>query len=136
MDSDKCIRLKERLVNQSELQEALPIRDFFDGNDDVGSIGCNLQTHPGVEAFRNVFLRLIERPDVEEIYVRVFEVDPGEDSWPFTDIAFVVGKISVDDLGDALASLEPDEVGDADDYGVPNVLKERHHLPILAVWWD
>lgn len=41
--------------------------EFFDGNDDLGSIGCNLSDHPGIEAFRDTFARLLARPDVEAI---------------------------------------------------------------------
>ena len=29
--------------------------EFFDGNDDEGSIGCNLNDHPGLDAFNAAF---------------------------------------------------------------------------------
>ena len=62
MDSIKCQALKNRLG--SELYgQTIPVEEFFDGNDDLGSIGCNLDPHPGVDAFRNFLTGLLGRPD-------------------------------------------------------------------------
>ena len=46
MDDVKCNALKAELATQPEPQ-LVPIERFFDGNDDLGSIGCNLLAHPG-----------------------------------------------------------------------------------------
>jgi hypothetical protein len=46
MDDAKCESLKAELASQPEPQ-IVPIDRFFDGNDDLGSIGCNLIDHPG-----------------------------------------------------------------------------------------
>lgn len=45
MDVSKCNALKAELGAQPEPQIAV-IDRFFDGNDDLGSIGCNLVQHP------------------------------------------------------------------------------------------
>ena len=135
MDTAKRNLLIERLSDEPEPQ-VIPIAEFFDGNDDPGSIGCNLMEHPGIDAFRLVFSRIAERPDVQAIYARISELDPGEGSWPFTDTVFVVGTISRADLASELASLAPDEVSAAEDFGLPSVIAERHTPPVLAAWWD
>ena len=135
MDITKRSELVARLSGEPEPQ-LVPIEVFFDGNDDVGSIGCNLMEHPGINAFREAFARLAKRPDVAAIYAQIAELDPGDDCWPFTDTIFVVGSISVDDLADELSALEPDEVDSAGSFGAPKVLTQRHNEPILAAWWD
>jgi hypothetical protein len=135
MDQAKCQALKDTLSAQPEPQ-IVSIAEFFDGNDDLGSIGCNLDPHPGVSTFRNVLTGLLRRSDVKAIYAQISELDPGEDSWPFSDTVLVAGSISASDLQQAVRSLQPDEVGDAAAFGVSPSIGERHGCPVLAVWWD
>jgi len=135
MDIEKRNALVERLGSEPEPQ-LVPIDEFFDGNDDSGSIGCNLLQHPGMETFRATFARLKGRADVIAIYAQIAEVDPGEDSWPFSDTVFVVGRLTPEDLATELAALEPDEIGTAKDFGVPEALLQKYRKPMLAAWWD
>jgi hypothetical protein len=135
MDDSKCKALKADLAAQPEPQ-IVSIERFFDGNDDLGSIGCNLMEHPGMDVFRSILVGLLKRPGVEAVYAQVAELDPGEDYWPFTDTVFVVGRISADELRADVAALQPDTVGDAVDFMVPRIISQRHDLPVLAIWWD
>jgi hypothetical protein len=135
MDIAKRNQLVARLSREPEPQ-IVPTEMFFDGNDDLGSIGCNLIEHPGIEAFRSAFARIAKRPDVVAVYAQISELDPGDDCWPFADTIFIVGNISPDDLANELASLEPDEVGPAEDFGVPEAITQRHSTPVLVAWWD
>lgn len=135
MDLVKCKSLKERLGPDSYGQ-IVPIAEFFDGNDDLGSIGCNLDPHPGIDQFRDVLTGLLKRPHVQAVYAQISELDPGEESWPFTDTVLVVGKISIDHLRGVVSSLQPDEVGDSTQFGVSPSIAERHGSPVLVVWWD
>ena len=116
--------------------QIVSIERFFDGNDDFGSIGCNLDEHPGVEAFREVFAGLLRRADVEEVYVQISELDPGDGFWPFTDKVLIVGTISSDELRRAVSALQPDEVGDAEQFGIIPAITKRYCAPVFAVWWD
>ena len=109
MDATKCEALKRELASLPEPQ-VVPIYQFFDGNDDLGSIGCNLLEHPGIDAFRLRLTGLMSRPNVEAVYAEISELDPGEGCWPFVDTVFVVGSISGEELEDAIRVLEPDEV--------------------------
>ena len=135
MDFDKCNALKAELADQPEPQ-VVPIGRFFDGNDDLGSIGCNLMDHPGVERFREVLTDLLDRPDVEAVYALISELDPGEDAWPFTDTVAVVGSIPAAELQNVVAPLQPDEVGTGDEFGAPESIKQKHNAPVLVAWWD
>jgi hypothetical protein len=135
MDTVKCKALKAALCAQAEPQ-CVPIDVFLDGNDDLGSIGCNLIEHPGIDAFRSTFAALKRRPDVEAIYAQVAELDPGEDSWPFTDTVLVVGSITSEDLQEALGHLQPDEVGPRDPESLSPGLTDSERNSALAAWWD
>ena len=135
MDLKKCKALKARL-GPDQYGQIVPITDFFDGNDDLGSIGCNLDPHPGIDRFRDVLTGLLKRPDIQAVYAQISELDPGEESWPFTDTLLVAGKIAPDDLRNAVSSLQPDEVGDSTQFGVSPTIAERHGSPVLVVWWD
>jgi len=135
MDPSKCNALKTELAAQREPQ-IVDIERFFDGNDDLGSIGCNLIEHPGMDLFRNVLTGLLRRPDVQAVYAQISELDPGEDYWPFTDTILVAGDIPVEDLRNVVSVLDPDEVGAASEFGVSPATGQKHGAPVLAVWWD
>ncbi len=134
-DNPKCKALKAELAAQPDGQ-IVPIQKFFDGNDDLASIGCNLSRHPGIDRFRQILEGLGQRSDVAAVYARISEVDPGAGSWPFTDTVLVVGNISPEELRDALSELEPDEIASAQEFGVSPRVWEGHSLPVLAAWWD
>jgi hypothetical protein len=67
--------------------------------------------------------------------VLIAEVDPGEEFWPFTDTVLVAGTIPPDELAQALAHLEPDEIGPPGP-SIPDAIAQRHGAPLLVAWWD
>jgi len=107
MDLGKCKALKARL-GPDLYGQIVPIAEYFDGNDDLGSIGCNLAPHPGIARFREVLTGLLKRPDVQAVYAQISELDPGEESWPFADTVLVAGKITADNLRSVVNPLQPD----------------------------
>ena len=135
MDYEKCHKLKSELADQPEPQ-IIPIERFFDGNDDPASLGANLSPHPGIKAFRDAFLALKTRPDVEAVYAQISELNHGEDSWPFTDTIFVAGSISPVELRETLELLEIDDVFNAVGYNVPQSIADKHGGKVWAAWWD
>src|SRR5262245_38924219 len=135
MDEAKCQALKEELAGQPEPQ-VVPVARFFDGNDDLGSIGCNLDPHPGIDTFRRVLAGLLRRPDVQGVYAQISELDPGEGSWPFSDTVLVVGNIPGDELRGAVSVLHPDDVSAADGFGISPSVTERLGSPMSVIWWD
>jgi hypothetical protein len=79
------VALRAKLNAQAkESCPVLTVDEFFEGNDDLGSIGCNLSPAPPLEVFRRVLLGIAARPDVQSVLVRVTE-DMG-DEWPFSDL--------------------------------------------------
>ncbi|KAF0245068.1 MAG: hypothetical protein FD180_1957 [Planctomycetota bacterium] len=135
MDLKKSQALKAQLGSQEE-PPVVDIAKFFDGNDDLGSIGCNLDPHPGIDAFRESLTGLLKRADIVAVYAQISELDPGDDCWPFADTVLVVGKISVKELRRALRLLSPDEVGTAEEMGVSSTIADAHGSPVMVAWWD
>ncbi len=136
MDEAKCAVLKRELSAMEEPQ-VVPIARFFDGNDDPASIGCNLPKHPGVETFREVLGGLLRQPGVEGVYAQIFEVDPGEEYWPFADTVLVVGSMPANTLRTSVRALKPDDVHLLEADEVPAAVADKHgEAPVLAVWWE
>lgn len=135
MDAAKRQKLKTELAAQPGVP-LVSIERYFDGNDDEASIGCNLPEHPGIDVFRSVLAGLTKRSDVDAVYALISEIDPGEDFWPFTDTILVVGAIAPEELQGILGKLEPDEIGAAEDFGIPEDILSKHSAPVLAAWWD
>jgi hypothetical protein len=140
MPSPLKILRAEIVRQQSTLQpDDMPLVSlelFFGGNADLASIGCNLDDHPGIEKFRDTFLRIESRTDVDTVLVAISEVME-DDEWPFSDTVIIVTSAPLDDVRSWVADLEPSDVLEPDDYPVTNLPKPvppgmRH----LAVWWD
>src|ERR1700733_11748064 len=75
MDAKKCAASKAELDLQPE-PPVVRAEQFFDGNDDTGSIGCNLSKHPGMAAFQEILTGLESRSDVQAVYAQITELDP------------------------------------------------------------
>ncbi|HET6371798.1 MAG TPA: hypothetical protein VFG76_00685 [Candidatus Polarisedimenticolia bacterium] len=136
-DLTKSIALKADLRAQGSAGPPFVAVDrFFDGNDDEGSIGCNLLPHPGIPAFRDALVGLLRRPNVEAVYAQIAEIDPGEGLWPFSDTVFVVGSLDLQEFGEVVAGLQADEVAVAEERILPSALRAAHRGPVLYAWWD
>jgi hypothetical protein len=135
VDQEKCIALKRDLETQAEPQ-VVPLDRFFDGNDDEGSIGCNLVPKPGIPLFRETLFGLLQRPDVTAVYALISELDPGDDSWPFTDTVLVAGAIQPEALTEALSVLQPDYVAFADPDEIGELGIQPPVVQGVTAWWD
>jgi hypothetical protein len=136
MNFAKCRALKAELAAADE-PALVPAERFFDGNGDDASIGCNLAKHPGIERFRELLTGLLARPDVRSVHLVISDPDPGEEYWPFTDLALVAGDIPDVDLRRTLGPLKPDEVGPAEDGDlVPAGALAQLGPRVLAVRWE
>ncbi|WP_432941291.1 hypothetical protein ACQPXM_33315 [Kribbella sp. CA-253562] len=110
---------------------------FFDGNDDLASIGSNLSDHPGPAHFYGVLSAIRDRPDVHSVWVGVSEV-MGPDEWPFSDHVYVVTTASPAEVGSWAASLGADMPGD-DWWNDAPPLREIEVPPqtrLVTLWWD
>lgn len=142
MDSRKRTELIERIKSIAfpEATEKTPvvgIEDFFEGNDDFGSIGCNLYEHPGIGEFYATFLKVQSKEFVSEVLVGIYEVEEFDESmWPFSEQVFIITSESESVIEQYVKSLEVDRIDIVDQTMLlpePNV-PEGHH--VLQLWWD
>ena len=83
------------------------VREFFDGNDDLGSIGCNLPDHPGLDIFRLVIEQMAALPSVDQIWLQIYDLDEGD--WPFSENVLVFGNATTSEIERLASSIEPSE---------------------------
>jgi hypothetical protein len=109
---------------------------FFDGNDDDSSIGCNLLKHPGVVAFDKAFRQIENMDGVAGVFLAITEIDETYDSiWPFADTAWIVTRLMPSAFKSILKRLEPDELAPGQEsFANPPAIPEGHQL--VYVWWD
>lgn len=131
--------LRAEIRRQRTVSDNLPLVSlelFFTGNDDVGSIGCNLPDHPGVERFRDVLFAIRARPEVGDVLVAISDEMDG-DEWPFSDTVIVVTSASKDDVRAWTAELAPDDVLEADQFPVLHLVAPiPPGMRYVVVWWD
>ena len=67
----------------------LTLEEFFEGNDCVGSIGCNLTPTPSPAEFYDLLKKIRGRDDVADVLVEVTMHDD-LNSWPFSDTVWII----------------------------------------------
>ncbi|MFP5270145.1 hypothetical protein [Coleofasciculus sp.] len=114
------------------------LEDFFLGNEDYGSIGCNLLEHPGLEQFFERLKFIRERQDVQDVLVAVIEIEEDfPDMWPFSDHIYIITSASRTEVENWLAELQPDEV--VEGWATEKPSNAPEILPgfnIFHAWWD
>ena len=140
---DKRQQLIEKIKRQGAPADVngpsavVSLEDFFEGNEDLGSIGCNLIEHPGIDAFYRVLRDARSRPDVQDVLVEIYEVMEGEDEWPFSDRVYILTSADPDDVRGWLTYLDPSEIEEGWAAGAPPAAPAlQEGMRVLAAWWD
>jgi hypothetical protein len=114
---DYLKRITERVNRNGEFYAdgtpapLLTIEEFFDGNEIVGSIGCNLDGEPHPSEFRKILENIRNRDDVSGVYIQVTEMD--DPDWPFSDTAWIVTTADENDISGLFPdNFAPNEVWD------------------------
>jgi len=107
------------------------LESFFNGNNDRGSIGCNLD-HPGPQWFYDCLREIRDHDDVQDVLVGISQI---EDMWPFSDTVFVLTRASDAEVSGWFAVLQPDEV---ESYAgaLPAAPELQPGFKTYSVWWD
>ncbi|MGN9913528.1 hypothetical protein ACTMTJ_38925 [Phytohabitans sp. LJ34] len=110
---------------------------FFDGNNDIGSIGCNLTEHPGPERFYAILRTIRDRADVLDVWVGISEV-MDDNEWPFSDHVYVVTTAAASEVAAWARELQPEEPTTEWWTGKPPA--HPIHIPagarLITLWWD
>ncbi len=123
----------------------LTTAEFFDGNDQDGSILCNVVwtdatgqiDAPSVQQVREVLERVAARPDVSDLRVVVHEAEDSED-WPFAERVLVVGTGDPQAVrGWFPADYAPDDswLVAADDGPLESYEVPSGQVAVMC-WWD
>ncbi|SFB31120.1 hypothetical protein [Clostridium frigidicarnis] len=73
--------LKNIYEQEEEMGDSLPVVTlelFFEENNDIGSIVCNLLNHPGIEEFYSILKQIRNKPNVQDVLVEIMEYDEGD----------------------------------------------------------
>jgi hypothetical protein len=120
-----------------DIMPVVPLEAFFDGNDDLGSIGCNLPEHPGTQRFWEALAAIKARPEVQDVLVGIYEIVEDETSWPFSQTVYVLTTANAPEVQEWVAELVPDEVTEGflqdDPPGMPSL---RPGTAPVRLWWD
>lgn len=109
--------------------------EFFDGNSEVGSIGCNLDSAPAPARFYELLLEIARRPEVKDVRVQITAFDAPE--WPFSDTVYVMTSATPEEVALWFPDdLKPDETWE----GFVDQPFEPYEVPVgckpVACWWD
>lgn len=132
---DKILQ-KIKSLGFPDKEVVVSLDEFFDGNDDYGSIGPNIhENQPSLEEFYVTFKDLIVSRDAKEILVRISDIE-GLD-WPFTDAVYIITDRYLEDIEEKVDHLQPDEICEGWMYGKPVNVGDLHKgLDVFTLWWD
>jgi hypothetical protein len=114
------------------------LEEFFVGNDDLGSIGCNLIDHPGISLFYETFLSIRGKPNVRDVLVEIKDMEEeSEGIWPFSDTIYILTSATREEVTSWVYILGPDEVQeDFSDNNRALALDIKPDIKVYSVWWD
>ena len=110
-------RVTERVMQAGNPEDSsvptplLTLEEFFEGNDETGSIGCNLQSEPEPHEFYDLLKSVRSRSEVSDVRVQITCVDAPGEQWPFSDTVWVITSADSDTVREWFPErLAPDEV--------------------------
>ena len=142
MDAEKRIQLiaKVNQICDPNAPGPIPVvslEDFFIGNDDMGSLGCNLLDHPGINHFYEIFNKLESQENVYQVLVGIMEIEEDHpEMWPFSERVYVITSASIEELSNSVQTLQVDEIAEETEFEllpspqIPNGYKN------YCLWWD
>jgi len=114
----------------------LTLSEFFEGNETVGSIGCNLVPTPTPRDFYLALQGIASRHDVADVRVQIAMADDSE--WPFSDTVWIITSRSATEVSQWFEELiRPDKcfVGWPEDIAIDRCTVPQGMQPV-ACWWD
>jgi hypothetical protein len=136
-DLHKREKLLEIILAQPEHDQGRALvtaGEYFDGNDDLGSIGCNLCDHPGLGAFRSFIDDIAALPSVDQVWLQIYDFDEGD--WPFSENILVFGGISTDEVAAHSSAIQPSEICELNLDWNPSRQPALAGRRYVNLWWD
>lgn len=115
----------------------LTLEEFFEGNDDFGSIGYNLPDQPSPAEFYSLLKEIRDRTDVADVRIEILD-HPDPSAWPSSDTVWIITTAFPDQVKEWLDErIRPDDVLDGwtgDRPREPCAVPPGHRP--IGVWWD
>ena len=121
------------------LRRLVSLEDFFTGNDDIASIGCNLPDHPSTRFFFQKLLEIRSKAGVDDVLVGITETsedDPDPTMWPFSDRVYVVSKLPIDQIEPWFTPLRPSSVIVEVQHRRNEMTQAIEQQTAYCFWWD
>jgi hypothetical protein len=114
------------------------LEEFFVGNDDFGSIGCNLTPMLGPQFFFEKLKSIRSQPRVQDVLVEVTEVEEEDPAmWPFADRVYVYTDATAEDVAHWTMALQPNAIDEGFAHGKHDCAPElMPGYKCYGVWWD
>jgi len=128
-------KIKQNGYPQKEV--FVSIEDFFEGNNDDGSIGANIYPNPpSLADFYNTLKEIKKDPRTSELLVRIADVDDTE--WFYTDMIYISGNYKLAEVKKLFKRLRPDEIYEGMMYNKnpSNIPQLKPGSKAYSVWWD
>lgn len=121
----------------STIRPLLTLSEFFEGNEDFGSIGCNLSPPPGPAKFYQVLKEIAARSDVADVRVQITMFDDPT-MWPFSDTVWIVTSAAPQKVREWFdPKLRPDNCSAGWTKGVSfEAVSVPEGMQAVACWWD
>jgi len=114
------------------------LEDFFEGNNDLGSIGCNLIEHPGIETFYKVLKDIRERDDVQDVIIEISQIEETDETmWPFSETVYILTSADIGKVKEWMKPLKADEFFEGWFGGKASAAPElQAGIKVYGAWWD
>ena len=136
--------MREDLISEIEAQGGLSHRNpapivslelFFEGNDEEGSIGCNLRKHPGIDVFYDMLNFIRRKEEVQDVLVEIHEVE--DDFWPYSERVYILSTETESEIMRWLDILEPSDITEGYQFCEPfQAPTLSPGYKVYSVWWD
>ena len=122
----------------TEPSPVVSLEDFFEGNRDLGSIGCNLTDHPGISKFYEVLKGIRSKDNVQDVLVEIYSIDDRHGMWPNSEIVYIITSANQTDVEKWMKPLKPDEIFEGWSSKKPPSAapKLKDGMNVYAAWWD
>lgn len=112
------------------------VEDFFDGNEDDGSIGVNIYPNPpSLQKFKEVLTEIKNADKTSTLLIRIADIEDSD--WFYSDMVFISGNYTLSNVKKLFKVLKPDEVYEGLMYNdrlnnISNQISGRSY----SIWWD
>ena len=136
-------QLKTRINRNGDINDPATVRplvsleEFFEGNDDAGSIGYNLPDPPKPSEFYTLFKEIRNRKNVSDVLVEVLDQSM-PDEWPSAETVWIISSAPAD----VVSTWLPEEFAADDvwDGWTDHIKREPYDVPpgmkAIGLWWD